>query len=555
MSTKRSNKQSVIQFSILCGLLALAACGPSTQENPVSGVQHVVVIGVDGMSPDGVRKANTPVMDEMMKNGAYTLNARGVLPTSSSTNWASMVSGAGPEKHGVTSNGWERGDFGFPAVTTGLEPIFPTIFGVTRQQYPDMEIGAIYNWGGFGRLIEKSALDLDVTHPEVSETVAEVVKYIREKKPGFLFVHLDHVDHAGHHDGHKTELYYKAVEEADRYIGDIIQATRDAGMFDQTVFIVSADHGGIGYSHGGESLDELEIPFIIYGKGVKPGYRIRHDVFTYDNAATIAFLLKVKPPYSWTGRAVTSAFAGFDEPDGLTDMASVPAPVIYPVANLFDPPGGFYLDTNAEVKIAAADSGATVRYTLDGSEPTEDSPLYQGTFTLDHSAVVTAKSFSSNGNSGTSAAYFRVLKSNADNGISFDYYEGDSWEHLPVFSAHRKISSGKTYQFRVGDIPKRPGQFAIRYKSYLQVDQPGMYKFYLRSDDGSKLFVNGKEVVNNDGQHGPIERTGKVEIPSGRSEVVVEYYNAGGGSWLEVYYRGPGMVKQIIPPEKLFIRP
>src|SRR5690606_3325894 len=147
------------------------------------------------------RKANTPVMDEFMKNGAYTLNARGVLPTSSSTNWASMVSGAGPEKHGVTSNGWERDDFGFPAVTTGLEPIFPTIFGVTRQQRPEMEIGAIYNWGGFGRLIERSALNFDVTRPDAGETAREAVAYIKEKKPGLLFVHFDHVDHAGHHDG------------------------------------------------------------------------------------------------------------------------------------------------------------------------------------------------------------------------------------------------------------------------------------------------------------------------------------------------------------------
>ncbi len=552
MSTKRSNNRS---YSFLFVLLILAACVPASQERGVSGVEHVVVIGVDGMSPDGVRKANTPVMDELMKNGAYTLNARGVLPTSSSTNWASMVSGAGPEKHGVTSNGWERDDFGFPAVTTGMEPIFPTVFGVTRQQYPDMEIGAIYNWGGFGRLIEKSALDLDATNPDVRETVAEAVKYIREKKPGLLFVHLDHVDHAGHHDGHKTALYYKAVEEADQYIGEIIQATKDAGMFDQTVFIVSADHGGIGYSHGGESLDELEIPFIISGKGVKQGYLIRHDVFTYDNAATVAFLLNVEPPYSWTGRAVRSAFIGFEEPKGLPHMATITPPVIYPIANLFDPAGGFYLDTKPEVRIAPTDSNATVRYTVDGSEPDERSTAYEGPFTLDQSAVVSAKSFAPEGISATSVAYFRVLESNADNGISFDYYEGDSWEHLPVFAAHRKISSGKTYQFRVGDIPKRPGQFAIRYKTYLQVDQPGQYKFYLRSDDGSKLFVNGNEVVNNDGQHGPIERTGKVEMPMGRSEVVVEYFNAGGGSWLEVYYRGPGIPKQIVPPEKLFLRP
>ena len=157
-------------------LVIIAACTSSPEsDHGASGVKHVIVIGVDGMSPDGIQKANTPVMDGMMKTGAYTLNARGVLPTSSSSNWASMVSGAGPEQHGVTSNGWERNDYTFPAVSTGTEDIFPTIFGVTRKQHPDMEIGAIYNWSGFGRLIERSALSYDVTKEDVGETVQDAV--------------------------------------------------------------------------------------------------------------------------------------------------------------------------------------------------------------------------------------------------------------------------------------------------------------------------------------------------------------------------------------------
>lgn len=543
--------RSLYYLSILC---LLVACGPPREER-VSGVEHVIVIGVDGMSPDGVRKAKTPVLDEMMKNGAYTLNARGVLPTSSSPNWASMVSGAGPEKHGVTSNDWERDDFPYPAVTTGLEPTYPTIFGVTRQQRRDMEIGAIYNWRGFGRLIERSALNYDFTHAEEGETASAAVKYIKEKKPGFLFVHFDHVDHAGHHDGHRTDLYYQAIGQADAFIGQIVEATKEAGMFDKTVFIISADHGGVGYSHGGETLDELEIPFIISGTGVKKGYLIKHDVFTYDNAATVAFLLGVKSPYSWIGRPVKSAFEGFPEPEGIPQTATVAAPIIYPVAHLFDPPGGFFLDEEPEVRMEAADSDATIRYTLDGTEPNENSQAYSGPFKLDRSAVVTARSFSANGVSGSSLAYFRVLKSNQENGVAYDYYEGQGWQFLPVFASQKKVSSGKTYQLRVTDIPKREGQFAIRYKTYLHVDEPGRYKFYVRSDDGSKLYVNGEEVVSNDGEHGPIERAGMTDLKAGRNELVVEYFNGGGGSWLDVYYRGPGIPKQIIPPDKLFLKP
>ena len=73
-------------------LLTSVACDKPTDYK----VKHLVIIGVDAMSPNGILNSKTPVMDEMMAKGAYTLNARGVLPTSSSTNWASMVSGCEP---------------------------------------------------------------------------------------------------------------------------------------------------------------------------------------------------------------------------------------------------------------------------------------------------------------------------------------------------------------------------------------------------------------------------------------------------------------------------
>ena len=70
-------------------ILIIVSCSEINNKALSHQVNHVVIIGVDAMSPDGIRNADTPVMNELMKNGAFTLNARGVLPTSSSTNWAS----------------------------------------------------------------------------------------------------------------------------------------------------------------------------------------------------------------------------------------------------------------------------------------------------------------------------------------------------------------------------------------------------------------------------------------------------------------------------------
>lgn len=554
---RRTLRLRVLQISTVLSLLC-TGCNEQSINTPARTVQpkHVVLIGVDAMSPNGIINAQTPNLDTMMKNGAYTLNARGVLPTSSSSNWASMVSGAGPEQHGVTSNSWERDDRTLPPVLTGSEDIFPTIFSLARKQRPELEIGAIYTWQGFGRLIERSALSHDLS-PETDEATVQAVRdYLISKKPNFLFIHLDNVDHVGHHDGHKTPAYYQAVSGADRMIGDIIQATKDAGTFEQTVFIVTADHGGIGYGHGGETMDEIEIPFIVYGKNVKQGHLIKHKIYTYDTAATLAFLLGIEQHLAWIGRAVTSAFTGFAEPDIGEQKTLIAAPVIHPPVSLYAAAGGLYVDTDAQVTIKSAINEAQIRYTTDGSEPTSNSTLYEGPFTLTDSAVVKAKAFlGDNQQSNSAVGFFRLVKSNSNNGINYSYYEGDDWHFLPAFLTLKAKATGRTYQFRVDKLNQRNDYFGLRFVSYLQIDSAGQYKFYLNSDDGSKLYINDQQVVDNDGAHGTIERAGTIELKPGLHKITVDYFNEEGGIWLDAFYKGPGISKQIIPADKLFLSP
>lgn len=543
-------------FGFVASLLLLTSCsGTDAQKETGPKASHIIVIGVDAMSPNGIINAETPVLDSLMKMGAYTLNARGVLPTSSSTNWASMVSGAGPEQHGVTSNEWERDDMNFPPVTTGTEPIFPTIFGVARTQRPELEIGAIYTWSGFSRLIERSALNYDYNGNGDDDTTEKAIAYIKDKKPNFLFVHFDDVDHAGHTHGHRTPEYYAAVSHADSLIGKIVQSVKEAGIMEQTVFIISADHGGIGYGHGGETLDELEIPFIISGKGIKKGYPIKDLIYTYDNAATVAYVLGLQEPQAWIGRPAKSVFQGASEPELGDKKALIPAPVIYPKPYLYEAAGGLYIDKNATVKIETVE-GTEIRYTTDGSVPDKNSTRYDGPFELDKSAVIVAKAFKGDqGESHISTAFFRLIKKNSDNGVHYNYYEGKDWLYLPIFEKMKPIKSGTVYEFRINDINQRGEMYGIQYKAYLQIDTPGEYRFYLNSDDGSNLYIDGEKVVDNDGGHGNIERIGTVTLKAGRHEVRIDYHNQAGGAWLDLYYKGPGIPKQIVPANKLYLRP
>ncbi|MCH7687279.1 MAG: alkaline phosphatase family protein, partial [Planctomycetes bacterium] len=74
----------------------------------------------DGMRPDGILHAETPNLDTLIAGGAYSFKARGVLPTSSSPNWASMINGAGPEQHGMTSNAWQLDHYSVKPTATGV---------------------------------------------------------------------------------------------------------------------------------------------------------------------------------------------------------------------------------------------------------------------------------------------------------------------------------------------------------------------------------------------------------------------------------------------------
>jgi hypothetical protein len=537
------------------------ACTNKTEELP-TGIEHVIVIGVDGLSPDGIRKANTPVIDSMIADGSVKWNVRTVLTSSSSQNWASMIMGAGPEQHGVISNDWEIDDHTLPPIVQEADGRFPTIFSILRKQKPDAEIGTVYHWGGFGRLFQKNALNYDKHFSTEDSTATDFIRYVKDKKPTLGFVHFDHVDHAGHHGGHGTAEYYQAVAKTDSLVGKILSGIKDAGIEDKTLVIIWADHGGIGYGHGGATPQEAEITGIFYGKDIKKGYKVEQQVYTYDLAATIAFALNITPPYAWTGRPVKAVFEGFSEPANLwLGEKTIESPVIYPDRKLYQQAGGLYVDEIPTVKILSKDAKNIVRYTLDGSDPDSTSAIYKTPFTVSKTTVVKAKSFNEKGIASLGAtAYFRLIRSGQGNGLNTTFYQGKDLKKVPDFTTLKKGSVWVSPEIntRLDQInpllDKNNASFALKYEGFIQIDSPGKYTFSTQSDDGSMLYVDGKEVVNNNGNHGVMESTGSIELMAGKHPIRVEYYNNGGGFWLDAFYKGPGIAKQLIPADKLFVK-
>ena len=141
-------------------------------------------------------------------------------------------------------------------------------------------------------------------------------------------------------------------------------------------------------------------------------------------------------------------------------------------------------------------------------------------------------------------------KNTGKNGLAYKYYEGN-WNKLPDFKAISPKRSGTVDNVTL-EPRKKNDYFAFKFDGYIKISKAGNYTFYTNSDDGSKLFINGRQIVNNDGQHSKMERSGKVKLSAGLHAISITYFEKKGGETLDIKYAGPGLTKRAIPNNALF---
>lgn len=94
------------------------------------------------------------------------------------------------------------------------------------------------------------------------------------------------------------------------------------------------------------------------------------------------------------------------------------------------------------------------------------------------------------------------------------YYEG-SWKKLPDFARLTPIKTGIVKQANLAETNHRPDEFALVLEGYVDIATTGVQTFYLNSDDGSKLYIDNELVVDHDGDHSAIKKTGQIILASG----------------------------------------
>ena len=228
------------------------------------------------------------------------------------------------------------------------------------------------------------------------------------------------------------------------------------------------------------------------------------------------------------------------------------APVVLPA-------GGAFAES-VEITLENVNPQFDYRYTLDGSEPSNNSILFLGSFVLESTTTVIVKAFFRGEpvSEGVSSTFIvDPQAAELDRGLSALYYNSGFWDKLPDFKQLKPyqvnivplISFNKT-----GSVFANSGRrdVAALFTGYIYIPASASYTFYLDSDDGSKLFIDNELVVDNDGAHGMRELSGVVALEPGLHKIAIEYFDFAGSAGLFLNWSSSTLPKQTVPSSFLF---
>ena len=273
---------------------------------PVDGVDHVVLISVDGCRPDLLLRGDTPNLHALFRGGAYTFWAKTTPNANTLPSHTSMLTGVAPRKHGIE---WNRD---LP-LARPLYSNAPTVFYQAKRH--GYRTGMAAGKSKFDFLTVPGTLDYESVPEKTgkdTDVAVAAAKILTSEKPDVMFVHLPGNDGAGHKFGWGTPEQMAALADADAAVGVVLAALGDAGLDQRTVVIVTADHGGAGKNHLPEDARSRHIPWIVSGPGVRAGLDLTTDaeleVRTEDSFATICWLLGIPLDPKLDGKPVAAAF-------------------------------------------------------------------------------------------------------------------------------------------------------------------------------------------------------------------------------------------------------
>lgn len=302
-------------------LFALTVFCHAQTTKPVSAIEHVYVISIDGLRPDVLLRADAPNLRGMMNDGCFTMWANTTDVAITLPSHVSMMTGVNPDRHKIDWNGDVPDEqFHYPAA--------PTIFDLAHAQ--GLKTAMVAGKSKFKAMARREVFDAYSVPPQGSSADSALAMIaadvIRTERPNVMLIHLPNVDGAGHGEGWGSPAQVQAAGQADRCVGIILDAIDAAGLRDSTAIIVSADHGGAGLTHGGLDPRSRHIPWIVRGPGIRANYDLTGIpelvVNTTDTFATACYLLGITAPDGIDGKPIFEILNGRPLPEDAAPPAA-----------------------------------------------------------------------------------------------------------------------------------------------------------------------------------------------------------------------------------------
>ena len=229
-------------------------------------------------------------------------------------------------------------------------------------------------------------------------------------------------------------------------------------------------------------------------------------------------------------------------------------PIVYRKPEILADWPEFVTSMTASVKTGP---GLVARYSLDGQAPNRLSPVATGPIKIDKTSTLRVRAFHQDRAVSDIATrtFFKVVPAAP---VAPDSFAGrkprpglelarfaETWDAIDDGVLERKATASTAATINCGT---KPGDgVVLRFAGYLRVPEAALYRFALASDDGSKLWIHKRVVVDNDGLHGTVEKRGAIALAKGLHPIKLVWFNKTGGAELKLRWAKPGEPFREVP--------
>jgi len=213
---------------------------------------------------------------------------------------------------------------------------------------------------------------------------------------------------------------------------------------------------------------------------------------------------------------------------------------------------GVVINRGEEVKIGNPLHFGEVRYTLNDIDPDMSDSLYTHPLIFNSHTRIKSRVFLPDGRASSVVTTTVLLNDLAPKGktfgLNYEYFEGDFSDSLPDFSSLQPVSKGHASILDLNVLPRRESQFGVIFTGYIHISKDGKYQFWLFADDGGEIYIDNERVAGNKSYTGR-PNSGEVFLSKGDHTVRILHFELWGDQALKLWYSGPGIEKQPVPPQ------